>query len=122
MVLRKNRQEMRNAALHPPRSGKSPSGWRVVSNANTTDASSARDAPANMAAIPTSAPMRRSIPARGAAAAAPAARTAPSAPPMVNNGASVPPEVPLPKEMHHETNFRTQRKIIARTVKSAERM
>ena len=43
--------------MHPPSSGSSPSGWSVVSNAKTTDASSARDAPAKIAAMPTSAAM-----------------------------------------------------------------
>ena len=32
---------------------------------------------------------------------------APSPPPMVNSGASVPPEVPLPSEIDQETNFST---------------
>ena len=32
--------------MHPPSSGKRPIGWRVVSNAKTTEASSAREAPA----------------------------------------------------------------------------
>ena len=39
----------------------------------------------------------------GTVVAAPSARPMP--PPMVNSGASVPPEVPLPREMDHEMNF-----------------
>ena len=54
--------------MQPPSSGSRPSGCRVVSNANTTDASSAREAPANIAAMPTSAAMRGSMPERGNAA------------------------------------------------------
>ena len=72
--------------------------------------------------MPTSAPMRTSMPRCGAAAAAPAASAPPSPPPMVKRGASVPPEVPLPSEMHQETNFIAQSTISAVSVKSAERM
>ena len=41
---------------------------------------------------------------------------------MVKRGASVPPEVPLPSEMHQEMNFTTQRMATARMVRSPERM
>ena len=51
---RLSRSETRYAAAQPISIGSSPSGWRVVSKANTTDASRACDAPANIAAIPTS--------------------------------------------------------------------
>src|SRR5205814_10398341 len=67
----------RKDAVHPPRSGRSPSGWSVVSKANTALASIARLAPAKIAAIPTSAATRTSIPAWGATCAAAAPTSAP---------------------------------------------
>jgi hypothetical protein len=39
--------------------------------------------------------------------------SAPSAPPMVNNGASVPPDVPLPSAIDHDRNFITHRNASA---------
>ena len=38
------------------------------------------------------------------------------APPIVNSGASVPPDVPLPSAMDQERNFMPQRNRIAETV------
>src|SRR5437588_11652804 len=108
IVLRIKRQLKRNDAVQPERSGRSPIGCRVVSKAKTTDASSAREAPANIAAIPTSAQMRGSMPNLGNCTASSSPRKTPQAPPMVNSGANVPPDVPLPREMDQESNFITQ--------------
>src|SRR5438045_7564239 len=105
MLLRIRRHETRNDAVHPPGSGSNPSGCSVVSNANTADASSARDAPAKIAAMPTSAAMRMSMPHEGNRRAAPAPSSAPIAPPIVNSGASVPPLVPLPSAIDQDMNF-----------------
>ena len=77
----------------------------MVSNANTTEVSTAREAPANSAAMPTSAASRGSRCSHGAQRAAARPSSAPSAPPMVNSGASVPPEVPLPSAIYHDRNF-----------------
>ena len=41
---------------------------------------------------------------------------------MVKRGASVPPEVPLPSEMHQERNLSEQSTSMACRVKSPERM
>jgi len=60
--FRESRLDVKYAAAHPPKSGKSPKGCIVVSNANTAHANIARDAPANMVAIPTSAAIRGSTP------------------------------------------------------------
>ncbi len=70
------------------------------------EARSAREAPENIAAMPTSAAMRTSIPRCGAIALAATPIRAPSPPPIVNNGASVPPEVPLPRAIAQLTNLR----------------
>ena len=71
IVLRMISADTRYAAAQPPSNGSSPAGCCVVSNANTTDASSAREAPAKIAAMPTSAAMRGSMPSCGAIAAKP---------------------------------------------------
>ena len=89
----------------PARSGSRPIGWRVVSNAKTTEASSACEAPAKIAAMPTSAAMRASTCRHGAQRSSPAPSSAPSPPPIVKSGASVPPEVPLPSAIAQETNL-----------------
>lgn len=46
---------------------------------------------------------------------------APVAPPIVSNGASVPPEVPLANATAHETNFNRQRDNTTFTGKLPER-
>src|SRR6218665_432172 len=102
-------EDTRQAAAPPPNRGSKPMGWRVVSKANTTEASSAREAPAKMAAMPTSAAMRTSTPSPGTSHTANAPSAEPSPPPMVKRGASVPPEVPLPSAMDHEMNFSRQK-------------
>ena len=54
--------------------------------------------------------MRGSMPSRGQHRRQPRSRrSAPSAPPIVNSGASVPPDVPLPSAIDHEMNFITHR-------------
>ena len=49
----------------------------------------------------------------GTRASAAPASSAPKPPPMVNSGASVPPEVPLPRAMAQEMNFIVARKSSA---------
>src|SRR5215470_23660 len=107
--LRLSSNETRYAVLQPASRGRSPIGCRVVSNANTTDASNACDAPAKMDAMPTSAATCGSTPSDGATATAAAPNSAPTPPPMVNNGASVPPDVPLPRYTDQDTNLSTIR-------------
>ena len=51
IVLRIISADTRYAAVQPPRSGSRPTGWRVVSKANTIEASRAREAPAKIAAM-----------------------------------------------------------------------
>ena len=72
-------------------------GWRVVSNAKTMDASSAWVAPAKIAAMPTREQTRGSTPSCGAVRFTTPPTQPPKALPMVNMGASVPPDVPLPR-------------------------
>ena len=108
MVFRIRSDETRNPAVQPPSSGRSPIGCNVVSKAKTTEASSARDAPANMAAIPTSAQIRGSMPNLGNWMTSSSPRKTPQPPPMVKSGANVPPDVPLPSEIDQETNFMKQ--------------
>src|SRR5690348_12694948 len=103
------RHETRNADVQPPMSGNIPSGWRVHSNAKIADARRARDAPANIAAIPTSAATRMSTPNEGTITVASEPSNDPMPPPIVKSGASVPPLVPLPSEMDHEMNFAKQK-------------
>ncbi len=43
---------------------------------------------------------------------------APSPPPMVKSGASVPPDVPLPSAIAHETSFRAHSRSTARPARS----
>src|SRR5690349_9564704 len=69
------------------------------------DVSSARDEPANMADIPTSAASVIVTPECGKMLIQAMPSSAPVAPPMVSSGASVPPEVPLPSATDHEINF-----------------
>jgi len=99
----------KNPAVDPARTGSSPFGCNVVSKANTTLASNAREAPANIDAIPTRAATRMSNPAWGKIAITPAPASAPLPPPIVINGARVPPEVPLLSAIDHEMNFITHR-------------
>ena len=99
--------------MHPPSSGKRPSGCRVVSKAKTIEASTARDAPENIAAMPTSAASRGSTPAAGSVATAATPSSPPSPPPIVKRGASVPPDVPLPSDTDHDTIFHRQSDAIA---------
>ena len=74
---------------------------------HTVEARNALDAPANNAAMPTKAANFKSI--DGIVAIATPATTCPSAPPMVNNGAIVPPEVPLEMATVQERNFITHK-------------
>src|SRR5215469_13606946 len=111
--LRINRHDTRYEAAQPAKSGSKLNGCNVVSKANTAEASRAREEPANNAAMPTSAAILTSTPASGTSHWAAAPQAAPSPPPMVNRGASVPPEVPLPSEIDQETNFIAHRNTTA---------
>ena len=92
----------------------------MVSKPNTIEAITARAAPANIAAMPTRAAIRGSAPAAGSTCPSAWPHTSPSPPPIVSSGASVPPEVPLPSEMHHETNFSEHKQAAAPRAKSPE--
>ena len=78
----------------------------MVSNPKMIEVRTALEAPANMADIPISAASVSVIPDPGYVLIIIVASNAPVAPPIVSKGASVPPEVPLPKEIAQETNFR----------------
>ncbi len=97
-------------------------GCRVVSKAKTTEASSARDAPAKSAAMPTRAATRMSMPECGRAQAATAPMAEPIPPPIVKRGASVPPEVPVPSEIDQDTSLATQKTTTAVPARSPDRM
>ena len=99
------RHDTKYATLTPATIG--TAAWRccVDSSAKAIEASSAREAPANIAVMPTSAPTRGSMPACGAIAITAAVSSQPSPLPNVSSGASVPPEVPLPSAIAHDTNF-----------------
>src|SRR3954467_11532150 len=89
--------------------------------AKTMDVSSALDAPANIADIPINAARGIEIPALEKKLLNESPNNPPVAAPIVNNGASVPPDVPLPKAMAHETNFNKQREITTLIGKVPER-
>jgi len=77
-------------------SGNNACGCAVVSIKKTIEVSIALEAPANIAAIPIIAAVARLIPLPGNICNTSVPSKAPAAPPIVNKGASVPPEVPLP--------------------------
>src|SRR3954471_12544554 len=81
----------------------------VASSEKIMEVSSARDAPANMADIPTSAQSGMLNPHCGKKLRIKYPDKAPVAPPIVSSGARVPPEVPLPSAIAQEMNFSTQR-------------
>src|SRR6478735_4457612 len=70
------------------------------------EVSSALDAPANIEAIPTSAASVMLTGNAGKNLCTDIASSAPAAPPIVNSGASVPPDVPLPSETDQDIYFR----------------
>jgi hypothetical protein len=69
------------------------------------EVSKAREAPANMAAMPTKAARLRVMPEPGHKSTSTPPSSAPMAAPMVSSGASVPPEVPLPRARAQEVNL-----------------
>src|SRR5690606_39773451 len=79
----------------------------VTSNAKTIDVNRALADPANMLAIPIKAQVGKLISLCGKKYKIDIPNASPVAPPIVNNGAKVPPDVPLPKEIDHEINFNT---------------
>src|SRR5690349_11318707 len=89
-------------AVLAPMSGRRPLNCPVVSSAKRIEVSTARDAPANIAAIPTSAATEIEISDDGKKLAMAVPIKAPAAPPIVRSGASVPPEVPLPSAIDHD--------------------
>src|SRR5579875_3614647 len=105
IVWRISKAEMRKAGTQPAASGSRARGCKVVSKANTIEAKSAREAPANIAAMPMRAATLMSTPAVGNSRTRAAPIAPPIAPPIVNNGASVPPEVPLASEIDQDKNF-----------------
>ena len=60
--------------------------------------------------MPTRAATRRSMPASGISQFAAAPSVWPQPAPIINRGASVPPDVPLETEIDHEMSFITHRK------------
>src|SRR4051812_5379802 len=95
--LRFHRSATKYDAAQPRSSGKRPTGCRVVSNAKTIDVRGACDAPAKIAAMPTSPATDAFTPRLGAQCAAAAPASAPRPLPIVKRGAIVPPDVPLPR-------------------------
>src|SRR5690606_26192181 len=83
----------------------------VVSRANTIDVRIARVEPAKSAAMPTRAAIGKTTCADGMNCWNRYPSRHPAALPIVSNGASVPPEVPLPSEILHDMNFQRQREI-----------
>src|SRR5690349_25065856 len=81
----------------------------VASSAKAMLVRYAREAPANMADMPISAAIGRPMCADGKTSTSTEPAIAPQAPPMVNKGASVPPEVPLPSAIAQETNLNSER-------------
>ena len=95
-------------ATHAPINGNNALDCIVVSSAKMIEVSKARDAPANIAAIPTNAVKGIEISALGKNCKINKPINEPVAPPIVKSGASVPPEVPLPNAIDQETNFKRQ--------------
>ncbi|OIQ80356.1 hypothetical protein GALL_379000 [mine drainage metagenome] len=105
MVCRIDSPDTSHALPQPSSSGSRPGSCQVVSSANTTDMNSARDAPAKIAAMPTSAASPGARPSCGKASASACPSVAPRQAPTVINGASVPPEVPLPSATVHDSSL-----------------
>ena|SRR6266496_533791 len=91
--------------MQAPNNGNKPCGCKVVSKAKTIDVNKALEAPANIAAIPINAQVGRLISVKGKIFCTIIPNNTPNAPPIVNKGARVPPDVPLPKETDHDKNF-----------------
>ena len=122
IVVRISRHEAKYASETPSTIGTTAWSCCVDSSANTIEAISARDAPANIAVMPTSAPTRGSMPACGSDARAhPAASSQPMPLPNVISGASVPPDVPLPSAIAHDTNFTTTGRAAPARERAGER-
>src|SRR4051794_15110473 len=105
-----NSEETRYAAPHPARSGKRADCWWVASKAKIKDVRNAREDPANMAAIPTRAEIRMSSVRKKTDPLSSAPEMDPMPPPIVNSGASVPPDVPLPSAIDQEISLAKQKK------------
>jgi hypothetical protein len=73
----------------------------------------------NVAAIATSATAPGDSPRPGNAASSPAPTRPPNEPPMSSNGASVPPDVPEPRAIHHMTSLASRSSASAPTVNLA---
>jgi hypothetical protein len=116
MVFGINILDTMYATAHPLITGNIAAGRSVVSIAKTIEVSTARDAPVNIAVMPTNPATRGSIFIHGARTRPALPIIAPSAPPIVNNGARVPPDVPLPNEIAQERNLNTHSITSARCV------
>lgn len=100
-----NKYEIKYAVNEVANNGKSALNCPVASKAKTIEVKSAREAPAKSAAIPTKAAKVTVTPEFGKQKIINIPNKDPKAPPMVSNGAKVPPEVPLPNEIAQEVNF-----------------
>ena len=92
--------------MHAQINGNKACGWAVVSIRKTIEVSIALEAPANIAAIPIKAAVAMFIPLSGNICNTIIPSKAPVAPPIVNKGANVPPDVPLLNAITHEVYFR----------------
>ena len=93
-------------ARHPAKTGNKAFDCPVTSNAKIIEVSSALEAPAKIADMATNAASDKVMPESGKKLRTRFPNNIPVAPPMVSKGASVPPEVPLPKAIAHEMNFK----------------
>src|SRR5690606_33841927 len=103
MVVSINKYDTRYAPTHDPSSGSMALNCPVVSSAKTMEVSTAREAPANRADMPTNAASGRLMPHVGKRVSNTWPHNQPMAAPMVSNGANVPPDVPLPRAMSHDS-------------------
>ena len=112
MVLSIKKYETKYALVQVAKRGNNAFGCPVVSSANTIEVRKALEAPANIADIPTNTESGIVIPTSGNQNIPTLPNNAPIAPPIVSNGANVPPEVPLPNEIAQDKNFSKQRDSI----------
>src|SRR5690606_25984277 len=89
--------------------GQSTAACPVISTPRITEAKSAREPPAKNATMPASAASWGDTAEDGSHENA-AATTTPIPPPATSIGASVPPDVPLPREITHAASFSPQSK------------
>ncbi len=100
-------RETRTAKAHPSNNGPTADDACEASKPNATEVKNARDTPAKTAVIPTNTAIPRGKSLNSGSQCRPRATKPPTTPPSVMIGATVPPDVPLPRHNAHERNLKT---------------